>query len=656
MKLSEVSNPTAMKLSDIGYQPTVTVDAVADTKSGVPFGVRQAVGGARSAEDKLATLRQWYPDATPYGDDNFLVTDPQTGRPTLVNPPGLDVGDIGGVAPELAEIAGGTIGGVVGAPAGPMGAIAGVGLGAAIGKEYEDMLAQTIGGRLDSRPMPQRIVDAGVTAGVNSAGQKIASKVEEGVKSIYGAVRGGGGRALQDFAGIGVQPMAGMATGNRGVQTLEHALSNTPGGASWMQEAARTTLEGLQNASGTVARSFGQPGTAQEAGSVIKSAAKGAGERFAARQQVLDSRLDDLIGKDTLVPVTNARELLKQLKADIARAPNTQGEAVGSAVRELEALVNDAPTGMIRFSDLRAARSSLGKALETPDVTGYSGRSMGALRRAYGAMREDIRQAADLAGPNARKALDVHDRYVRYNRNINLDLLDKIDKLGADEQAYKFAIEGSANGGTRLLKLRKNFTPDEWNTVAATAFENLGRSRPGSAGATEMGDEIGEFSVNTFMTNWNKMSPEARKALFGGTQYKELEAPMNRLVRSVDRAKESEKMANPSGTARNLIAAFGLIEAGRQGIEGDYAQGAGTIAAGILAPRYAAKLLTNPKFVQWLATGVQLAEKSPASLTSHISRLAMVSKGEPAIREEIQQYLSAIAQPPQSSDTASILE
>lgn len=648
-KYSEDSGPWSE------YKPTVTIDSVVDDKSGVPFGIRQAVGGARNQVDKLSTLRQWYPDAVQYGD-NFLVTDPNTGRRTLVNPPGFDVGDIGGVAPELAEIAGGTIGGVAGIPAGPVGIVAGVGLGAAAGKEVEDVLAQNFSNRQDTRSIPNRVVDAGVTAGVNAVGQGVASKIEQGVKGIYGAVRGGGGRALTDFSELGIEPIAGMATGNRGVQTLEHALANTPGGASWMQESARRTLEGIRGASGKLSRGFGSPTTVQEAGGAIKSAARGAGERFAARQKILDDRLDDLIGKDTLVPVKNARDLLKQLKSDVARAPNTQGEAVGAAVRELESLVNDAPTGMIRFSDLRAARTSLGKALDTPDVTGYSGRSMGALRRAYGAMREDIRVAADLAGPEARKALDLHDRYVRFNRNVNLDLLEKIDNLGADEQAYKFALSGSSDGGTRLLKLRRNFKPDEWGTVAATVFENLGRAKPGSAGATEFGDEIGEFSVNTFLTNWNKMSPQAKQALFGGTRYKELQVPMNRLVRIVDRAKESEKMANPSGTARNLIAAFGLMEAGRQGLQGDYGQGAGTIAAGILAPRYAAKLLTNPKFVQWLATGVQLAEKSPASTASHLSRLAMIANAEPAIREEIQQYLSAISTPPQRTDTATILE
>lgn len=654
MKLSEIS--TVQKLSDIGYQPTVTVDAVADTKSGVPFGVRQAVGGARTPADKLSTLRQWYPDATPYGQDNFLITDPKTGRPTLVNPPGFDVGDIGGVAPELAEIAGGTVGGVIGAASPvPGGMVMGVGLGAAAGREAEDVLAQTVGNRLDTRPMPERIVDAGVTAGVNSLGQGVAGKIEEGVKGVYGSFRGGGERALTDFAEANIQPLAGMATGNKGVQILDNALANTHGGGSWMQEAARKTLDGIQNESGRVARKFGQPKTVQDAGEVITSAAKGAGDRFAARQKELDGQLDVLIGKDTLVPVTNARALLSQLKADIARAPNTQGEAVGAAARELEALVNDAPTGMIRFSDLRAARSSLGKALETPDVTGYSGRSMGALRRAYGAMREDIRQAADLAGPKARKALDTHDRYVRFNRSVNLDVLDKIDKLGADEKAYKFAMSGAKDGGSRLRTLRRNFTTEEWDTVAATAFENLGRSKPGAAGATEFSDDIGEFSVNTFMTNWNAMSPQARAALFGGTRYRELEAPMNRLVRVVDRAKESEKMANPSGTARNALAALGIIEAGRQTAEGDPLQGVGTLAAGVLAPRYAAKLLTNPKFVQWLATGVQLAEKSPASMTSHISRLALVAKGEPAIREEISQYLSAISTPPEI-EKGSILE
>lgn len=61
-----------------------------DQDTGAPAFVRAQVGGSPT-EDRLANIRRFYPDAAPYDDDNFIYTNPDTGRLTLYNPPGFDV-------------------------------------------------------------------------------------------------------------------------------------------------------------------------------------------------------------------------------------------------------------------------------------------------------------------------------------------------------------------------------------------------------------------------------------------------------------------------------------------------------------------------------------------------------------------------------------
>ena len=104
-----------------------------DTKTGAPANVRAAVSGAQSPDDRLATLKNFYPDALPvevfdpqdgaakFGFGNFVYTSPETGQLTLFDEdlrifgmpvPGLrDLVDVG---PEIAETVGAIGGGIAG--------------------------------------------------------------------------------------------------------------------------------------------------------------------------------------------------------------------------------------------------------------------------------------------------------------------------------------------------------------------------------------------------------------------------------------------------------------------------------------------------------------------------------------------------------------
>lgn len=681
--------------------PLVTQDVgtVIDRRTGAPANVRAAVGAAVTPDDRLATLRKFYPDARPEGDDNFVFNDPRHGgRPTLYNEenrhilgiPIPSMGDIVSVGPEAAEALGGAMG-VAGATASavPTGGTslvtvpAAAGLGAAAGREAYGLLAQRALGTEDTRPLPQHLTDTAITAGVNAVGQRVGELAGKGIDALAGTVnryvRSGaadtGAAALRDFANLGVQPpTAGTVTGNRTSQIIESALSNTPGGATIMQRAADQSLSDLRGAADDIAQRIatgdganpsGAVRTPQGVGETLKSAAEGAGDRFNDRiLSKLAPALDTAVGTDTRVAVNNAREMADGLKAAIAAAPETRQPQLQAALDELEGVISDATAkgrtvtvgpepGLggpaagnpqpiqyteitrnpgIPFRILREARTALGRALDAPDVSGYTPKAEAALRKVYGQLNDDIYSAAKAAGPDAEKALATHDRYIRLNRNINLPTIQKIVDQQTDEQAFKYAMGLAKDGGSRLFALRRNSRPEEWDVVSSSVFGRLGRANPGAQGASELGDEAGDFSINTFLTNWNKLAPEARKALFQGTRYSQIVPEMETLGRVAERMKDAQKMANPSGTARNMLAAAGIGAAANEAINGDPKNAALGLAAGVIAPRVAAKVMTNPQVIRWLAQGARIPMSDPNAVTAHLGRLAAIAEAEPEIR------------------------
>jgi hypothetical protein len=158
-------------------------NTIAGDRNSVPYSVRLAVGGARKAEDKLRTLRQFYPDAMPTMDGDFTFIDPKTKQRVSFNDPGLSVGDVFENAPQVGEVGGailGSLGGAaIGSLGGPVGTVAGgiggAGAGAALGQESTRQAAQDLASLLtgkneiDTRTPGEIGKEALITGGLNSA-------------------------------------------------------------------------------------------------------------------------------------------------------------------------------------------------------------------------------------------------------------------------------------------------------------------------------------------------------------------------------------------------------------------------------------------------------------------------------------------------------
>lgn len=91
-----------------------------------------------------------------------------------------------------------------------------------------------------------------------------------------------------------------------------------------------------------------------------------------------------------------------------------------------------------------------------------------------------------------------------------LDQLERVvDKNGGPEKVYAAAMSGTKDGGTTLRAVMQALDQEGQRAVTGAVLKRMGLASAGQQGA-----EGAEFSAQTFLTNWNKLSPEARRALF----------------------------------------------------------------------------------------------------------------------------------------------
>jgi hypothetical protein len=626
-----------------------------DRNSGAPANVRAIVGSVTKPEDRLATLRQYYPEAIEYGDDNFLFIDPQTGKSTLYNPKGLDIGDVASIGREVAVVGGSIVGaaggGAVGLGGGPVapasvpaGAIIGAGFGGMAAGDAFDMLLNTFSPRVDSRTVSERHVDKAIDFAGSAAGEGFGRALSYGGKKLLGGGTKTAQKIYNQFVSSGIRPSSAVTSKSAIIGKLEAGLAQSPGGADIMEKQALEIVDQTQTALNNIVKSIGDAKTPQGTGSTIKQAAIDAAKRFDFNQEKLYDDAFDLIGADSAVRVDALRELSLEISQELSRAPKSLKTDLNPALERINNIIADAGEDGINFTALRQIRTSIGRNLADPLSSGATASQNVAMKRIYGAMTDDMARAAESTSPEAAKTIAKADRYTRMWMNGAKETMDKIVKFDADEKAFKFALSSSRDGGTSLARLRRNFKPEEWDVVAASVLNNLGDASAGMQNAA--GDA---FSINTFMTNWNKLAPEAKDALFGGARYKSQRIALDNLTDLMSGIKDVKRFANTSNSAGAMMVLMGASSIG-SGVVGGLAsgdpmgavQGVGVgLVGSFLAPRAAAKLITNPAFVEWLGTPITQAGKKTAIKTTAdwLARLTIVGEANPEIKEEINQFI-----------------
>ena len=636
-----------------------------DNKTGAPALVR-AVVGASPQQDRLANIQRFYPEAKPMGDDNFEFTDPNTQRRTAYNPPGLDLGDFPSIGKEIVQSVAGMGGAALAAPTGWGSPVLGAISSQAAGNAYDQAMSG-LTGMIDTRTGKQRVAETlGGTAAeavMGRAGNAVPAAIRQGI----GWAGGAGQRMTQSFrdlTGIGARPSADLVAESRPAHLVGRAVAGSVFGGARMQESDDALLEAVSNEAERVARSYGDVLDVEALGGHIRRA----GQRFMTRFSDAADRKYTEVGR--LIPdsvrmfpsntfrFSAAREtddLAQQLPDTAGSLRNPKVSAITDSLladfrrRAADGSMVDTRLG---FQTLTRLRSRVGKIMGDP--VAYPDFDRAELNGLYSALSRDMEAMATASGPQAVRAWrNANDFYARHMQK-NVDPLNRILAKRLDQEVFSaaFANTTGKKGGPGDLKLiRRTMSPDEWDAVTGTVLGRMGRARPGAQNAD--GDV---FSASTFLSNWNDLSDSAKQTLFNTGRYSGLRPSLDRLTRIADQMRETQKAINTSNTSRHeqvsrLMSAVGLGIAGAVGIgaagaaDSSLAGVGAAVTSYALAPRAAATLLTNQRFVNWLADSSTALAK-PNGWGENIGRLVAISAVEPEIREEIQQYFAALRPAP----------
>lgn len=491
-------------------------------------------------------------------------------------------------------------------------------------------------------------------AGYGQGGQALAGfagALAPGVVSTIGqsAVRGGfrGGEAgrqnvqenLETFARAGTTPSVGQATQTRGRQAAESLLSRAPGGAGPIVAKAEQQAEQLSQGLQARARQLlGRNVTSEQAGREIERGISGPGgftERFRATQEQLYNNIDQFIPADSPVAVANTTRALQQLTRVIPGAQQTSQRLANPRIAQIaEDVAADAANGTIPYQALRELRTLVGRELADGGIVSDVPRSQ--WQRLYAGLSQDLGEAARAAGPQAQRAYARANNYTRAGME-RIDAIESIvQKNGGPEAVFQAAVAGTKEGATQLRKVMQSLDGQGQRTVTANVVRRLGLSNPGQQNAG--GDR---FSTETFLTNYSKLSPEAKATLFDryGNGFSR---SMDSVARVAENLRTGSKVfANPSGTqqASTLYGTVGAFTVAAL-------TGQAGVASGILASAGAAnltaRLMVNPTFVRWLARSTRFPRGQFAAQVNQLAQSAKNSNDQElaegvALLEQIQQ-------------------
>jgi len=489
---------------------------------------------------------------------------------------------------------------------------------------------------------------AASVAGRAVAPNSLAQIIPEGVGAVptltagatRRAIRGqdaqGVRNALVDFADAGTTPSVGQATGSRAASALETFAGNFPGGAGRIaalgkqqQEQVRGRIDELSNA----ITLNGADLTPQQVGASIQQGIAGPGgftQNFRQTSTKLYNALDQFMPPNTRIPAQNTEAFLNNITAPTPGAANTSEVLANPFMGRLhEAVKADlaANNGMLPYSALKGIRTMVGEKIAgaglNPDL------DVKQLRGLYGRLTEDMTAAVNATGnPRAMQLMERANNYYKLGANR----IEQIEKTIGDvakttpEEAYMSMFNGTQNGATALRRVMGALPQDARAEVTASFLQRMGRAAPGRQVVTGMDTAPDVFSMRTFLTNWAKLSPEARKELFRNARYGSgFRENVDKIARAASAIDEgSEVFRNTSGTSRQIAlvgAATAVPTAAVQAATGDFAKAFLTLAAPAAAmgtANVASRVMTNPRVVSWLA---QNTKRDAGDLVSQLQVL-----------------------------------
>lgn len=528
--------------------------------------------------------------------------------------------------------------------------IAGAGASGMVREEGGGPIAQSVAGLAGSMlPFAPQLAAGGVRRVIRGPDSNIP-KIEKNIA---------------DFRDSGDSATAAQATGTHAAQSIENALARTPGSAGPMMTKMSTQASNIGKKVDEIASSASLISGPVPAGRALDKALGKDGsfiENFRTTARGLYNQIDKYVPPSTPIDVSSTRQILARLTSPAPGAEETSKILMNARVLKIqEALAGDMagnpgkqmsiamPDGSLHtfsvggtpskstlpYEALKELRTRVGDMLSGNEL--ISDIPKGQLKQLYGAITADIGRGIPAAGRSSWSRANTF-----YKAGLDrIDLLQSVANKADPETMFNYATSGAKDGGTKIKAIMQSLPEDARNILTATVTRRLGHAKPGVQ--NEYNDV---FSTESFLTNWNHLSPEAKQALFGRQNDGYREA-LDRVASVAARIREGSKIfSNPAGTAAALTnqaatvgtaaSAATLLATGHPILATGLVGGAVGVAKG--AGATAELLMTNPAFVKWLArASTQPTSTVPAQLNA-LARIAASEKDNDR-REALKQYI-----------------
>ncbi|MHA3903054.1 hypothetical protein ACTPOE_05615 [Castellaniella sp. WN] len=445
-------------------------------------------------------------------------------------------------------------------------------------------------------------------------------------------------RARQFREATGQEPTVGQATGRMIVQGAENQLGKTLGSTGIMTRKVESQVDALRGSVEDVARGLSPSTGAVDAGESIAKGLEGFKQGFRKMQGHLYGALDDYLPGTTPISVNRTQEALKSLTADIEDAESVSllfrnakiGGLSGALSEDLErsaraqipaggSLFNppkpDLSQATLPYEAIKKLRTLVGEQLADQGFTSDVPRSK--WKALYAALSDDLGDAAKAAGPQAQEAWEWANSFTRQQMQ-RLDDLSVIMNKDGPEKIFQAAMSGTSEGNTVLKRVFDALPKQNRRDMAAAVLRRLGRATPGRQ--NDLGDV---FSPETFLTNWARMSPEARKTLFGRLGVDGIEDAMGKLAGAANIMRDSSRaLANPSGTGADVRLAA-QVGGGLMALGMGNPYMAATALVGIPSmAQLLARALVSPRSVENLTRTTQMNPSTAAIMANELANLS----------------------------------
>jgi hypothetical protein len=361
------------------------------------------------------------------------------------------------------------------------------------------------------------------------------------------------------------------------------------------------------------------PGLSQEEGGrLAQQGLRNYQSRAADITQKLSTNLKRHLAADENIPAINTLNNIASNRPNLTTPEAIQQFANSNIGKEYAKLENVAQryNGAVPYEDLVYFRKQIDNEITT--FGKYGDAEQRALKGLRTEIQNDIGAALKAKSPEAAKDFERFNKFYTQFARKNEEVVSKLLENKTATLAFRSIVNDLKVDAEKANTVIKTLKPEQKQVFTQSLVKELGMNPQN------------EFSPAYFATNFKKLEPNAQNVLlapFSNETRKQIRA----TVDAIDSMKDTQAIANPSGTFNQALRGGAIVGAITQPF---------TTAAVLLGGNISARLMTSPKFLSWLAKAPGL--KTAKDVSKHITNLERISKTLPQLTPDIQDYLRGL--------------